>query len=89
MKMGKIMDFRLANITSCPPCTNLRDYKEWLMMLPPTGKYGFCEDCTPKYKLEMMDQGRCEHPEIRFERDEDGFLNGTTTEVKPESLDLF
>lgn len=26
----------------------------------------FCMDCTPQYKTEMLECGRCEHPETRF-----------------------
>ena len=27
---------------------------------------GVCLDCTPEFKAEMMECGRCEHPETRF-----------------------
>ena len=82
--MKKYIDFKVI-----PSCSSAEDYQEWHKLMPPTGRYGFCEDCTPRYKMKMMNQGRCEHPEVRFERDEDGFLNGVISEAKPESLDLF
>lgn len=58
-----------------PRCTTLEDYAAWLKF-PPYPRVGFCGDCTPAFKRKMMDQGRCDHPETRFERDEDGQLTG-------------
>lgn len=37
---------------------------------------GFCAECTPRYKNEMMVRGRCRHPDVVFEKDEDGQLVG-------------
>jgi hypothetical protein len=42
-------------------------------------KINHCNDCTPQYQSRMIQQHRCEHPEVRFETDEDGFIIGTTS----------
>jgi hypothetical protein len=27
---------------------------------------GYCLDCTPEFKTQMLEEGRCSHPETRF-----------------------
>ena len=52
-----------------PPCFSARQWEEWRALarvaLPSAG--GFCEDCTPSYKLKMISCERCTHPEIEFD----------------------
>lgn len=38
--------------------------------------YGPCTDCLPKYQAEMIKEKRCEHPEVQFAVDSDGFISG-------------
>lgn len=74
----------------CPSCTNHGDYRAWRNMGPKAGTAGFCEDCTPKFKFEMMYIGKCDHPEIKFTRDRDGLLTGRIKQDTDSlSLDLF
>ena len=35
-------------------------------IVPPNQKNGFCEDCTPSYKAEMVKQKRCMYRGVRF-----------------------
>jgi hypothetical protein len=37
----------------------------------------YCVDCTPEYQQEMLQQGRCAHPETTFTEDDDGFVIGS------------
>jgi hypothetical protein len=53
-----------------PACFNsAREYSEWRLLLRQSResmRVGYCYDCTPDYKMEMMCEGRCEHPETQF-----------------------
>ena len=53
-----------------PMCFQSRDqYKDWIHLMrqsPRPRDTGYCYDCTPEFKAEMMECGRCEHPETRF-----------------------
>ena len=53
-----------------PACFNgYQQYQDWryYMRVSLEGmRVGVCHDCTPEYKMEMMCQGRCEHPETVF-----------------------
>ena len=53
-----------------PQCFNsASEYHQWLFFLQlsnETLRVGFCIDCTPEYKMEMLRQDRCEHPETQF-----------------------
>lgn len=53
-----------------PPCFNSSDeYYQWVYLLRLSGenmRVGFCFDCTPTYKMEMMRNDRCTHPETQF-----------------------
>jgi hypothetical protein len=45
------------------------DYQQWLFLLQLSNenmRVGYCFDCTPRYKLEMLSEGRCAHPETKF-----------------------
>lgn len=58
------------NAGSYPACFNSsREYHQWLLLLRISKDHpgvGFCVDCTPEYKMEMMSEGRCAHPETQF-----------------------
>lgn len=65
-----------------PQCTDKPTYDNWRKIarhLSPTHRVGFCEDCTLDYQIAMKAQKRCENPWIAFEKDEDGFEQGTIT----------
>lgn len=53
-----------------PQCFNSADeYHQWLFLLQLSReniRVGFCIDCTPEYKMQMMREDRCEHPETQF-----------------------
>jgi hypothetical protein len=63
-----------------PSCTTRAQYELWRAAATKanTGVMhdGFCTDCTQKYKYAMMQEGRCEHPEIKFREDDDGMIEG-------------
>lgn len=53
-----------------PDCfNNAIEYRQyvWLMRQSdsPTD-HGYCLDCSPEHKAQMLREGRCEHPETRF-----------------------
>jgi hypothetical protein len=86
-----MVENKMEIIRYLPRCVSSEDYRAWNKLQPRAGKAGFCEDCTPTFKMTMMDLGRCDHPEIRFCRDDDGFLTGTVTQADADSMsfDLF
>ena len=53
-----------------PACFNSSaEYAQWRALMRTSQEHmavGFCVDCTPEYKMEMMSEGRCAHPETRF-----------------------
>ena len=56
-------------------CATYKQYREWresARSIPPSFSAWFCTDCTPAYQKEMLAQGKCVRPEIRFKLDEDG-----------------
>ena len=89
--MGKyirILNLLKQHDVKCPSCTTPEDYKAWRKLPPQAGQAGFCEDCTPKFKLKMIDQGKCDHPDIRFTRDVDGILTGRIKQLdKGKTID--
>lgn len=65
--------------TQIPKCTSREHYQWWKELarkIPPDKNIGFCEDCTSKYKTEMISKGRCENPDIIFVYDEHQNLVG-------------
>lgn len=44
------------------------------------GIHGFCADCTPEYKKEMIQAHKCSFPNTRFVTDEDGMVSGRRSE---------
>lgn len=53
-----------------PMCFKTYDqYKDYIHLMRQSGNpkdNGVCLDCTPEFKAEMMECGKCEHPETRF-----------------------
>ena len=41
----------------------------------------YCEDCLPEHQREMIGKNRCQHPEVVFRADEDGFMAGFRSEI--------
>lgn len=60
-----------------PSCTDEKTYKTWRAMLPLAIRSGFCTDCTPEFQNEMIQAGKCDHPECIFFIDNFGSLEGT------------
>jgi hypothetical protein len=67
--------------TTTPKCFhNHQQFVSWMATARITGgcyEAGYCTDCTPEYKARMTVANRCEHHEIRFTWDQDGFIQGT------------
>lgn len=63
-----------------PSCFNsTASYVEWLKAARMCGvhaSHGFCSDCLPEYKRDMLAAGRCDHPDTVFRVDKDGFTEG-------------
>ena len=77
-KLKKRVTFS-TKIPLCWPIDKLGDYKLWresALVSPPHPKSSICEDCTPEYQQQMIEQKKCENPEILFEIDNEGFLAG-------------
>jgi hypothetical protein len=59
-----------------PRCaSSTAEYEEWrhfarFELLPSD----FCTDCTLDYKCKMMQEGRCDYPEIQFDENNNGYL---------------
>lgn len=50
-----------------PPCfPDHETWKAWVRLarLEPPGRAGHCTDCSPTYQAQMIEQGRCERPDI-------------------------
>ena len=72
-----------------PKCVSPNDYRAWEKLQPKAGKAGFCEDCTPEFQNKMIALGLCDHPEIKFCRDENGMLTGLVECSTQLTFDLF
>lgn len=61
--------------TKTPKCSTPEQFREWVRAarMAKPGYAGFCTDCTPAYARLMRKDGRCEHPEVRFRSNGDGF----------------
>lgn len=53
-----------------PACfPDAEGFRQWYLLLVLSGEHrrsGYCLDCTPEYKTQMMAEGRCEHPETKW-----------------------
>lgn len=80
--MGITRSRSVFPVVERPRCFNTQDqFRLWVgasRACPDNQKpaCGICTDCTPEYKQEMLLENRCEHPETRFTKDNDGFLCG-------------
>ena len=62
-----------------PDCFfSLEQYEAWkeLIAMAPISRHGYCSDCLPCYKRQMMREGRCAHVGVRFHVDAEGFIEG-------------
>ncbi len=72
----------MSNIS---PCLTQQQYLSWQQMAKRVGtrnRNDYCEDCLPEYQCEMIRKNRCQHPEVVFQMDEDGFMAGFRSEVR-------
>jgi hypothetical protein len=60
-------------IKDYPVCFNSgTEYGLWVQsarQAPPTPGHGYCEDCTPEYQAQMLEQDRCKYPDTIFRGD--------------------
>lgn len=61
-----------------PKCFDgIEQYRAWKQMArlahPPIW---VCTDCTPEYQDKMKEQCRCENPQVQFQSDDEGFVQG-------------
>lgn len=53
-----------------PPCFETQEqfeaYMDTLESTVQDSERSFCWDCTYKYKEQMIEEGRCSHPMVRF-----------------------
>ncbi len=67
-----------------PACFTPEQWRHWVKCereLLKSNRYhynenGFCAECTPRYKKQMVERGQCSYPTVTFIRDADGSLNG-------------
>lgn len=72
----------MSNISRC---LTQQQYLSWLQMAKRVRtriRNDYCEDCLPEYQGEMIRNNRCQHPEVVFQVDEDGFVTGFRDEVR-------
>lgn len=65
-------------------CLTQQQYVSWQQMAKRVGtrsKNDYCEDCLPEFQREMIRRNCCQHPEVVFRVDEDGFISGYRCEV--------
>ena len=65
-----------------PKCFTCTQWAEWLDIEPVFRPYTLegqlfpCADCVPAYQARMIKENKCEHPEVVFALDRDGFPTG-------------
>ena len=65
--------------SSFPLCfCSRRQYELWMEAARNSDPAGssYCTDCTPAYQEQMLAAGRCAYPDVWFDRDVDGFVEG-------------
>lgn len=70
----------MSNISTC---LTQQQYLSWQQMAKRVRtriRNDYCEDCLPAFQREMIKTGQCQHPEVVFRKDEDGFVAGFRTE---------
>lgn len=69
-----------------PACFNSQeDWDGWRLIARKTyidKRAGYCIDCTASYQARMVEEGRCEKPDIIFRIDSDGMLEGRMPYIK-------
>lgn len=66
-------------------CLTQQQYQSWQQMAKRVRtriRNDYCEDCLPDFQREMLRKNRCQHPEVVFREDEDGFVAGFRGEGK-------
>lgn len=58
-----------------PRCATAAQYEAWEALSKHTTglRAGFCSDCTLEYQDRMKREGRCEHPNVKFDQ-EGGYM---------------
>jgi hypothetical protein len=67
----KVITIKQYNPDWYPPCFESKEqYKEYMWQSlrtnQPADPNNYCMDCTRKYKLKMLKEKKCEHPETIF-----------------------
>lgn len=66
-------------------CFTQQQYLSWQQMAKRVStrrRNDYCEDCLPEFQRAMIAQNKCQHPEVVFRTDEDGFMAGFRSEVR-------
>jgi hypothetical protein len=73
-----------------PKCFgNRKQFTEWVKFARfshPHPNHSYCEDCTQEFKTEMLKQGRCEFPEVKFKKCRDGGFEGVRSAAEIKAL---
>lgn len=65
-------------------CITQKQYLSWQQMakrVRTRNRDDYCEDCLPEFQCEMINKNQCQHPEVVFRVDEDGFVTGFRGEL--------
>ncbi len=66
----------MSNISKC---FTVQQYQAWQQMakrVQTRNRNDYCEDCLPEFQRAMKENNKCQHPEVIFRMDEDGFMAG-------------
>lgn len=81
--MAKKKDFTEEQLKGKPSCFNPDQWARWSEKprLDPNVIDWACQDCKPDFKQEMMAQGRCDWPCVKFVLMDDGTMEGRRTSI--------
>lgn len=71
---------KVVSFLGTPMCTDKETYAEWREAARKSfpGEAGFCTDCMPEYQEQMIAEGRCENPWIKFDYQENDIPPSST-----------
>lgn len=66
----------MANISKCLTQQQFASWQQMAKRVHTRNRNDYCEDCLPEFQREMIRKNQCQHPEVVFRVDEDGFVSG-------------